>query len=129
MDALNLLEDGVVLGHTHVGELVRAPVLVEHEVGMLLELLHVGADEHLPELDEIAVLLVINFNNTPRICAPAHFTAIGCLDEGIRAYYGKWNFAGDLLRLGQRFLVFVLVSRCLEDVNVVVSNVGQNLRK
>jgi hypothetical protein len=65
--ALDLLEHARVLGNAHTDQFVRSPVLVEDIVGVLAKLFHVGADEHLAELDKIAVFFVVDLNDTPRI--------------------------------------------------------------
>ena len=126
-DLLDLLEYGGVLHDTHADQLLRSPVLVENIVGVLPELLHVRPDEHLAELNEVAVLLIVHLDDTPRVFATANFTAIWCLNKVVRAYYGERNFAGNLLRFSQRLLIFILVGWRLEDVDVVVSDVSENL--
>ena len=99
MHGLDLLEDALVLDNTHVEQLLRSPVLVENIVGVLPELLHVRTDEHLAELDEVAVLLIVHLDNTPRVFATANLTAVGCLHELVGTYNSEWDLACDLLGL------------------------------
>lgn len=73
------------------------------------------------------MVLVVDFNNTPGVDTTADFTAIGSRDDPVRANDGKRNFAGNFLMLSNSLLVLVLVSGCLEDVNVVIGDVGKNL--
>jgi len=121
---LDFLEHGRVLGDTHAEQLLRSPVLVQHIVSVLAQLLHVRADEHLAELDKVAVLLIVNLNNTPGVGTAANLTTIGSVDKVVRANNSKRNLAGNLLCLRNSFLVLVVIRRCLENVDVVMSNVG-----
>ena len=41
-------------------------------VGGVSEVLHVGADEHLAQLGEVAVVLVLHLHHAPRVLAGAH---------------------------------------------------------
>ena len=66
-DVLDLLEDGRVLRDAHAEQLLRAPLLVQNVVGVLAELLHVRADEHLAKLDKVAVVFIVDLNHTPRV--------------------------------------------------------------
>lgn len=51
---------------------------------------HVGADQHLAELDKIAMALVFDLDSAPRILAgPDHFLTNG--DHLGAAYDRKWN--------------------------------------
>jgi hypothetical protein len=124
---LDLFEDARVLCDTHAEEFLRSPVLVQNIISILPELLHVSPDEHLSELDEVAVLLVIDLDDTPWVRPPAYFTTIRGLDNLIRADDSERNLAGNLLGFSNGFLVFIFICGCLEDVNVVVGNISQNL--
>lgn len=124
---LDFLEYTGVLHDTHADQLLCTPVLVEHVVGVLAELLHVRTDKHLSQLDEVTMIFVVDLDDTPGVRATAHLTAIRGLHEPIRAHDGEGNLARYLLRLGNGLLVLVLVRWCLKDVNVVVVDVGQYL--
>lgn len=124
---VDLLEDTWILGNTHLGELLGPVVLVKRVVGMLLELFHVGADEHLSEFDEVAMLLIVDFDNAPRISSSANLASIGSCDFGIGTNDGERNLGHNLGVLGDRLLVVELVARALENLNVVVLDICQNL--
>lgn len=126
---IDLLEDGGVLDNAHAQELLRSPILVEDVISILPKLLHVGANEHLAELDEVAVVLVVDLNNTPGIGTTTDFTTVRGCDNLVRTNNGKRNLAGDLLGLSQRLLILVLVSGGLEDVNLVAGDISKNLAK
>jgi len=121
---LDFLEHRRVLGDTHAEQLLRSPVLVQNIVSVLAQLLHVCADKHLAELDKVAVVLIVDFNNTPRVGTTANLTAIGGVDKVVRADNSKRNLAGNLLCLGNGLLILVVISRCLENMDVVMGNVG-----
>lgn len=124
---LDLLEDALVLYNTHADKLLCSPVLVENVVGVLAELLHIRANEHLPQFDEVTVIFIVDLHNAPRVRATAYFTSIRSLDKVVRADHGKWNLAGDFFSLGESLFVLVLVRWGLEDMDIVVSNVGEDL--
>jgi hypothetical protein len=87
----------------------------------------VGADEHLAELDEIAVLLVVHLDDTPRIATTADLAPIGVGDLVVSANNGEGDLGHDLVVFGDRLLVIELVARPLKDLNLVVFDVGKNL--
>ena len=124
---VDFLEDCGVLNNAHAQELLRSPILVKDIISVLPELLHVGTDEHLAELDKVAVLLVVDLNNTPGVGTATDFTTIRSCHDLVRADNGEGDLAGNLLGLGQRFLVLILVSGGLEDVNLVEGNISENL--
>ena len=125
--SLDLLEDGRVLHDTHAEQLIRPPVLVKDGVGVLAELLHVRPHEHLAELDEVAVVLVVDLDDTPGVRAATDLATIRRVDKLVRADDRERNLARDLLSLGNSLLILVLVGRRLKDMNVMVRNVGQHL--
>lgn len=125
--ALDFLEDSLILHNTHAEKFIRSPVLVENIVGVLAELLHVRPDKHLPELDEVTVVLVVDLDYTPWVCTTAHFATIRRLYQAVGADNGEWNLACDFFSFGKGFLILVLVCRRLEDMDVVVRNVSQDL--
>jgi hypothetical protein len=83
----------------------------------------------LTELDEVAVVFIIDFNNTPWIFTATNFTAVRCLDELIRSNNREGNLADNLFRFCDALLIFILVRRRLEDADVVMGNVSENLGK
>ena len=125
---LDLFEYRRVLSNTHAKKLLRSPVLVEEVVGILPELFHVCTNEHLAKFDEVAVFFVIDFDNTPRILASTNLTAVGCINELVGADNCERNLAGNFLCFGDGLFVFIIISGCLEDVNVMMLDVRQNLQ-
>jgi hypothetical protein len=93
------------------------------------QLLHVRSHEHLTELDKVTVLLVVDLHDAPWVSAPADLAAVQSADEVVRADDGEWYFARNLLHLRNGLLILVFVLRRLENVDVVVSNVGENLHR
>lgn len=81
----------------------------------------------MPKFNKVAVVFIIDFDDAPWISTTADFTAIGRLDQLVRADDGEGDLAGNLFRLSKRLFVFVLIGGCLEDVDVMVGNVGKNL--
>lgn len=94
---------------------------------MLLELLHVGADEHLAELDEVAVLLVIDLDDTPGVGTSTDLAAVGAGDLVGGTNNGEGDLGHDLIVLGDSLLVIELVSGTLEDLDAMVLDVGKDL--
>lgn len=115
------------MSNTHTEELLGSPVFVKNVICVLPQLFHVRADKHLAKLDKVTVLFVVNFNHTPWVGTTPDFTAIRGLYNAIRANNSERNLAGNFLCLSNGFLIFVLVRGGLEDVNLVVGNVGKNL--
>jgi hypothetical protein len=87
----------------------------------------VGTDEHLSELDEITVLLVIDLDDTPGVLTTTNFAAI----RGSNLVGSTNNSEGDLghdfVVLCDRLLVVELISGALEDLDAVVLDVGKDL--
>jgi hypothetical protein len=115
------------LSHPHAHQLLRSPVFVENVIGILSEFFHICPDKHLSQFDEITVLLVIHLDNSPRIRAPAYLSAIGSDDNFVRSNNCEGDFAGNLFVLGNGLLVLVVIRGSLEDVNIVMSDVRENL--
>ena len=90
---VDLLEHRVVLLEAHGEQLFCAVVLVVNVVGELLELFHVCADQHLAQLDKVAVLLVIDLNDTPRVLTATDLTTISGLDKLVGSDNCKRNLA------------------------------------
>ena len=126
---VDLLEYAGVLRHTHGEQLVGTVVLVELVVGVLLELLHVGSDEHLAKLNEVTVLLVIDLDDTPRVGTTADLATIGAGDLVVGTNDSERNLGHDLVVLGDCLLIVELVSRSLEDLDTVVLDIGEDLNQ
>lgn len=124
---VDLLEHTWILSDTHSGELLGTVILVESVVGVLFELLHVCADKHLAKLDEVAVLLVVNLDDTPRVTTSADLAAIGAGDLGSCTDNGEWNLGQDLVVLSDGFVIIKLVTWTLEDLDVVELDIGKDL--
>ena len=124
---LDFLEDGRVLNDTHADKLLSTPVLIKNVVGVFPELLHVSPDKHLAELHEVTVVFVVDLDNTPRIRTATNLAAVRGVDNPVRTNNRERNFARNLLRLGHSFLIFVLVRRRLEDLDLVILDVRQHL--
>lgn len=128
-DAPDLLEYRRILLDAHRQQLLGAPALVQHVVGVRAQLLHVRPHEHLPQLAKVAVRGVIHLDDAPRIRASADHTAVGCPCGTLRPNDGEGDGARDFLRLGDALFILVLVQRRLEDLNAVECEIGQNLNK
>lgn len=124
---LDFPEDGVVLGDTHTDKLVATVVLVQHVVSVLPQFLHVRPDQHLPELDKVAVLLVVDLDDTPRVRTSTDDTAIFKLELRVGANNSEGDLGGDGFVFSEGLLILVLVDGGAEDTDVVVLNIGHNL--
>ena len=85
------------------------------------------ANEHLAELDEVTVLLVINLNDTPWVTTTADLAAIGAGDLGSGTDNSERNLGQDLVVLSNGFIIIELVTWPLEDLDVVELNVRKDL--
>ncbi|KAI6757469.1 hypothetical protein HG531_003294 [Fusarium graminearum] len=124
---VDLLEHAGVLRHTHSKQLVGTVVLVKLVVGVLLELLHVCSDEHLSKLNEVAVLLVVDLDDSPGVSTATDLAAIGTGDLVVGTNDGERNLGHDLVVLSDRLLVVELVTGTLKDLDTVVLDIGKNL--
>lgn len=124
---VDLLEHAWVLGNTHQGQLLGAVVLVQRVVGVLLELFHVGTDQHLAQLHEVAVLLVVDLNGTPWVATTTDLTAVGGGDFRVRTNNGERNLGHDFLVFSDGLFVVKLVAGALEDLDRVVLDIGEDL--
>ena len=130
-----LLELGVVqlpgagLAKLPCLHLLCAVCLVVVLLGGVDEVKHVSSDQDSTELLEVTVLLVVHLNHTPRVATTADLAAFGSLNLGVGADDGKGNLGHDLVVLRDRLFVVQFIAGALEDVNVVVVNVGENLVK
>ena len=125
---VDFFEDTWGLGNAHLGELLGAIVLVEDIVGVLFEFFHVCADKHLAQLDKVAVFFIVDFDHTPWVSSAAHLAPIGRWDLGISADNREWHLGHDLVVLCNGLFVVELISWTFEDLNIVVGNVGENLK-
>ena len=119
----------MILGDTHTEKLLATVVLIENTIRVLPQFLHMCPDEHLPELDEVAVILVVDLNDAPWVRTPANFAAIRGLDDPVGPNDRKRNLASNLLRLSDSLFVLILVCGRLINVDVMIGNVGENLNK
>lgn len=85
------------------------------------------ANKHLTELDEVAVFLIVNLNSTPGIPPSTDLASVSGRNFGVGTDNSKGNLGKDLVVLGDGLFIVKLVSRTLEDLDVVVSNVGEDL--
>ena len=94
---------------------------------MFSQFLHVRADEHLAQLDEIAVLLIVNFNYTPRVRATPDGAPIARVDFAVRAYDGEGDLGCDFLIFSDRLFIIIIVLWRLEDTDLVVRDIREDL--
>jgi hypothetical protein len=81
----------------------------------------------LSKLDKIAVLLVIDLNDAPRVGATANLATIGACDLVVGTNNSEGNLGHDLVVLSDRLLIIKLVSRSLEDLDAMMLDIGENL--
>jgi hypothetical protein len=81
----------------------------------------------LSQFDEVAVVLVIDLDDTPWIDSAANLTTIRGPDDLVGPHDGEGDFAGNFLSLCKGFFVFVVICRRLEDVNVVERDIRKYL--
>ena len=89
---------------------------------------HVCADKHLAQLDEVAVLLVVDLDDSPGVATAADLATFGSGDLGVGTDNGEGYLVHDLVVLGNGLLIVELVARSLEDLDVVVLDVAENLK-
>jgi hypothetical protein len=126
-DVLDFLEDAGILSDSHTEEFLSAPILVKNVVGVFSKLLHISADQHLSELDKVAMILIIHFDDTPWISPSAHLTAIRSSHNLVGADNSKGYFAGNFLVLGNSLFILVFIRGRLEDVDIVMCNIRKDL--
>lgn len=86
------------------------------------------ANQHLAQLNKVAVFLVIDLNDTPRVATSADLATIGVGDLVSRTNNRKRNLGQYLIVLRDCFLVVKLVAGPLKDLDLVVLYVGENLQ-
>ena len=124
---VDLLENAGILRDAHSDQLVCPIVLVKVVVGVLLELLHVSANEHLAQLDEVAVFLVVHLDDTPRVATTTDLASISVGDLVGGANNGEGNLGEDLVVLRNGLLIVELIAGTLEDLDLVKLDVRENL--
>lgn len=80
-DSLDLFKDRVILRDSHREQFLAPVLFIQDLVRMLLEFLHMSPDEHLPQLDKVAVLLVVDLDRAPRVRASAHLATVRGRDD------------------------------------------------
>lgn len=125
---VDLLENTRVLRDAHLDELVCSVVLVEGVVGVLLEFLHVRSDEHLAEFDEVAVLLIVDLDDTPWVLTTSDLASVGIGNLIGGTNDSEGDLGHDLIVLGNSLLVVELVAGAFKDLDVVVLDVRQDLQ-
>lgn len=108
-------------------KLFRPPVLIKDVVGVLSEFFHVRSYQHLAKFDEVAMLLIVNFDDTPRIGPPANLTAVWSDNDLIGTDHSKRNLARNFLRLCYGLFIFVLVGGRLISKDFVICYIRKNL--
>jgi hypothetical protein len=83
----------------------------------------------LSELDKVAVLLVVDLDDTPWVATATDFATFGSGDLGVGSNYGEGDLGHDLVVLGDGLLVVKLISWSLEDLDIVVVDVAKYLCK
>ena len=86
-----------------------------------------GSDEHLAQLDEIAVLLVVDLDKTPGVFASSDLAAIGAGDLRVGTDNSEGDLGHDLVVLCDGLVVVEFVAGSLEDLDVVVLDIGKDL--
>ena len=73
------------------------------------------------------MVLVVHLNDTPGVRTSADLTTVGGYYDLIGTDDSKGDLAGNLLRLRKSLLILIVISRGLEGVDVVVSNIREDL--
>merc|ERR1719317_1837273 len=108
-----------------LGQPLTPEVLVVHIMGHLLQVLHVG-DKHTPQLDEVAVLRVLDIHNAPGILPASHLLT-GHLYHCVCSADCERNTLPQLSHLQFVFLIFVTVNiRETIDFDPILSDFLQN---
>jgi len=74
---LDFLEYGMILSDSHSQQFLTPIVLVQLLVRVFLQLFHVSSDQHLSQLDEIAMFFVVDFDRSPRVRTSSYLSTIG----------------------------------------------------
>jgi hypothetical protein len=89
---LDFLEYAMVLRDSHGHQFLRSVPFIERIVCILLQFFHVRSDEHLSQLDKVAVVFIVDFNDAPWVCTASDLATVRRVDEVVGADYRK----GDL---------------------------------
>lgn len=73
------------------------------------------------------MIFVVNFNDTPWIRTAADLASVRCRHLLIGTDDCEGDLASYLLSFRDGFVILILVDGRLEDVDVVISNVGEDL--
>ena len=73
------------------------------------------------------MLLVVDLDDTPWVATATDLATFRSLDLGVGTNDGEGHLGHDLVVLGDRLLIVELVAGALEDVDVVVVDVGEDL--
>lgn len=135
---LFLLEFGVVqLSWSSLAELsglhlLCSVCLVVSLFGGVDEIKHVGSDQDRSQVLEVAVVLVLDFRDTPRVLSALHDATVGRLDILLAANDGEGHSLHELLRmLGGCLVVFLnwwlvdLDALCFNDIPDAMLEAGE----
>lgn len=75
--SLDLLEDARILADTHSDQLFTPVAFIQDVVGVFPQLFHMGVNQHLTELDEIAVTLVVDLDRSPGVSTTSDVSTVG----------------------------------------------------
>jgi hypothetical protein len=84
-------------------------------------------DEHLAQLDEIAMLLIVHFNDAPWVSTTAHLAAISSGHLSVGTDNRERHLGHDFVVLSNSLVIIKLVSWAFEDLNVVIGDVIEDL--
>lgn len=85
------------------------------------------SDEHLPELNKIAVILVIDLDDTPWVLSAANLASFRGRDLAISTNNGEWDLGQDFVVLRDRLFIVEFIPGPFEDLNAVVVDVCKDL--
>jgi hypothetical protein len=89
----------------------------------------VGADQHLAQLDKVAVLLIVDFDDTPGVATATDAATISSSYLRVGTDNGEGNLGHDLLVLGNGLLIVELVAGTLENLDRVLFDIGKDLEE
>ena len=135
---LDFFEYGLVLLDTHTHQFIASVILIKNVTRLLLQFLHVRSrsasaakgivpNEHLSQLDEITVFLVIYFNDTPRVLSPPDDPSVFGFHGGVASYDCKRHLRHDFTVFLNCFVVIEFIAGRLENLNLMMFDVCQDL--
>lgn len=86
-------------------QLLTAVILIVDVVGDVLQILHVGSDQHVAQHGEVAVFSVLHFSDAPRILPSSDLLPVH-LDHHVAADHGQRHL---LLNLSDQLVVLVVL--------------------